>query len=412
MNKKASNDTINVQEREVSFRDLVKMPSTTYATFGLYRYPAKFIPQVIAYVLENYSSPGTKVFDPFAGYGTVGIVSKIYGCDYELWDLNPLIETFHEIATLEPKEVNVENLLYKMSNSRKDFIPEWSRIDYWFHQEFLPFLFNIWGFYHSLDDEYLKLILTIPLIKTSRHFSYDDIQRQKLSKSPKSMMRVKSLLALDWKTRFFEMIEFELQKVIKGIQEYSELLPEQTNAIVKGGVDTLNMELKENKDILITSPPYLQSQEYIRQAKMDMFWLGYSEDDARKLGKLEIPYGKVEPKPIYSETYSHYRSKIEQQHLRTVFDRYFWGTLGALTKIQEKVDSYLFLFVGRASISGIPIPIDTIFTEHFTSLDWIHEATLVDDIVARRLFAYKKNPATGREDKRTRKERLLILRKH
>jgi len=402
---------IKVHEKNVSFRDLVKMPSTTHATFGLYRYPAKFIPQIIAYVLDNYSYPGTKVFDPFAGYGTVGIVSKIYGCDYELWDLNPLLEIFHEIATLEPKKVNVENLLHKMSNSRKEFVPEWSRIDYWFPQEFLPFLFNVWGFYHSLDDEYLKLILTIPLIKTSRHFSYDDMQRQKLSKSPKSEMRVKSLLALDWKAKFFQMIERELKRVVKGIQEYSELSPKQTKAIVKGGVDTLNTELEENKDILITSPPYLQSQEYIRQAKMDMFWLGHSEDTVRELGKLEIPYGNVEPKPIYSETYSHYRSKIEEQHLRKVFDRYFWGTLGALTQIQEKVDSYLFLFVGRASMRGIPIPIDTIFAEHFTSLDWIHEATLVDEIVARRMFFYKNNPATGRKDRRTKTEKLLILRK-
>ena len=39
----------------VSFRNLVNIPSTTHATFGLYRYPAKFIPHVVAYILENYA---------------------------------------------------------------------------------------------------------------------------------------------------------------------------------------------------------------------------------------------------------------------------------------------------------------------------------------------------------------------
>ena len=77
---------------KISFRKTIEFPSTTYATFGLYRYPAKFIPHVIAYTLKNYATPGMKVFDPFAGYGTVGVVSRIYGHDYEMWDLNPMLK--------------------------------------------------------------------------------------------------------------------------------------------------------------------------------------------------------------------------------------------------------------------------------------------------------------------------------
>ena len=76
---------IEEDAKKVSFRNLVKsIPSTTYATFALYRYPAKFIPQVVAYVLKRYARPGMTVFDPFAGYGTVGIVARLYGCNYEL----------------------------------------------------------------------------------------------------------------------------------------------------------------------------------------------------------------------------------------------------------------------------------------------------------------------------------------
>jgi len=67
---------VNTLRKQVSFRDLAKeIPSTTYGTFGLYGYPAKFIPQVIAYVLNEYAKTGMTVFDPFAGYGTTGVVS-------------------------------------------------------------------------------------------------------------------------------------------------------------------------------------------------------------------------------------------------------------------------------------------------------------------------------------------------
>ena len=40
-----------------------------------------------------------------------------------------------------------------------------------------------WGFYHSLQDENLRRVLLIPLMKQP-DFSYDDEKRQKLSRSP------------------------------------------------------------------------------------------------------------------------------------------------------------------------------------------------------------------------------------
>jgi hypothetical protein len=398
------------KEKRIRFRDLIKFPSTTYATFGLYRYPAKFIPQVIAYVLEKYANPGMEIFDPFAGYGTVGIVSRIYNCNYELWDLNPLLEIFHRIATMEPKEIDLGKILHKMASCKEEFIPQWSRLNYWFHAEFLPFLFNVWGFYHSLDDAYIKLLLTIPLLKTSRYFSYDDLQRQKLSKSPKSKKRIESLLKRDWKVEFLRIVEEETRRIIKRLREYQMISPKQTNAIVKGGVDTLSMRLEEEKDILITSPPYLQSHEYIRQAKMDLFWLGYSENYIKKLARLEIPYREVKPITIYSEIYSQYRDRVKEPY-RKIYDRYFWGVLGALTCLQQNIRSYLFLFIGRPSIRGCQIPIDRIFAEHFSAMGWAHKATLIDTIIARQLFSYRINPATGINDKRTKTENLVILQK-
>jgi hypothetical protein len=400
------------KERKVSFRKLTNdIPSTTYATFALYRYPAKFIPQVIAYTLRTYAHRGMTVFDPFAGYGTVGVVSKIYGLDYELWDLNPILEVLHEVATMEPREIDTDGLLHRMDSCREEFIPQWSNLRYWFPGEFLPFLFKVWGFYHSLEDASLKSVLTIPLLKTTRSFSYDDTQRQKLSKSPRTEKRIKSLLTSDWQELFYRKLAGNIREVLKGVEEYWKLSPKPVTAIVKGGVDTLTMDLDEERDILITSPPYLQAQEYIRQAKMDLFWLGYSEAKVKELSKNEIPYRDIPPCPINSEVYLQWREQIQEPHLRKTFDRYFWGVLGALTHLQEKVRSYLFLFVGSATIRARPVPIASIFAEHFTALGWLHEVTLRDTIVSRQMFFYDSNPATGLRDQRMRVEDLLVLRR-
>lgn len=402
----------NVPRQQISFRDEVtEIPSTTYGTFSLYGYPAKFIPQVIAYVLNEYADPGMTVFDPFAGYGTTGVVSGVYGHDYELWDLNPLLETLHKVATMKQPNQDVGNLLSEMRLSNHEFIPDWSNFSYWFPKEFLPFLSKAWGFYHSLTDEEAKLLLTIPLLKITRIFSYDDIERQKLSKSPKSKKRVSRLLKDNWQEIFYTRVGEEVCAITKGVAEHHSLSPKPVRSTVRGGVDTLTMDLAEEMDILITSPPYLQAQEYIRHAKMDLFWLGYPESLIRELSKKEIPYRDVEPCDIKSDVYHKMREEIEEERLLKIFDVYFQGVLGALTRLQERISSYLFLFVGPATLRGRPVPIDDIFLQHFTSLGWTHEITLVDTIVARRMFFYNNNPATGVRDKRMRTESLVVLKR-
>lgn len=403
-------NTMDENIEKISFRNMVEIPSTTYATFGLYRYPAKFIPHVVAYVLENYAKPKMKIFDPYAGYGTVGVISKLYGYDYEMWDINPMLKILHSISTMKPKSIDVDKVMKELQNSKEQFIPDWDALDYWFPGEILSFLYKKWGYYHSLKDKNTKLILTIPLLKTTRYFSYDDSQRQKLSKSKRSQEKIRKLLSSDWKSKFYIMLEKEINNVIQGIEEYQNLNPKKTKGKVRT-VDTLTSKLTEKKDILITSPPYLQSQEYMRQAKLDLYWLNFSQKKIKELSKLEIPYRDVEPIEIKSKTYMKYRNEIKEPHIQKVFDRYFWATLGSFTRLQKNITKYMFIFVGHSSTRGQAIPIDRIFIEHLKNYGWVHEKTLSDTIVSRRLFAYKVNPASKINDPRTPVENLIILKR-
>lgn len=402
--------TLAYNKQQVIFRKLAdKIPSTTYGTFGLYRYPAKFIPQVIAYALKEYSKKGMSVFDPFAGYGTVGTVAKLYGNDYELWDINPLLSHLHSVAIMNSPRVDVDELINKMTTNRKSFRPDWKNLEYWFNEEFLPVLSRSWGFYHSLENETYKKLLLIPLLKATKYFSYNDQQRQKLSRSPLAEKRIQGLLSNNWETKFFKMVLDGANEIKQKIREYSYLQPADVKSTVRAGYDSITSELRKEHDILITSPPYLQAQEYIRASKIDLFWLGYSEEEIKKFGKMEIPYRPVPSIDILSPTYKKHLCQIEENHMRQVYERYFHGVLGALSRLQESIRKHLLLFVGSANLRGKQIPIDDIFIEHLTSLGWKHESTLVDTIVARQLFMYKANPATGIRDDRMLKEQLVIL---
>jgi len=401
---------IEGKQEQVIFRELApEIPSTTYATFALYKYPAKFIPQVVAYALKTYARPGMSVFDPFAGYGTVGTVARLYGNDYELWDLNPLLAHLHPISVMEPLDLETGGVIRAMASYQGAFAPDWPNIGHWYPEQFLPMLSSAWGFYHSLDNERVKRILLVPLIRTTRYFSYNDERRQKLSRSRVAEKRVNMLLTQDWESRFFKKIQDGMGTTLKKLQEYQCLGPKPVGSTVKAGVDSLSRDLETEHDILMTSPPYLQAQEYIRAAKMDLFWLGYSKASIKELIKKEMPYYDVPSIPVHSPTYLEYLRAIKEAHLRRIYQQYFFGVLGALTRLQEKVRRYLLLFVGSATIRTRPIPLDRIFCEHFCALGWRHEITLVDTIVARAMFFYKANPATGSRDKRMSTEQLVVL---
>lgn len=411
----------NGKEVEVVFRELVPyLPSTTYGTFGLYRYPAKFIPQVVAYVIERYGSRGQTILDPFAGCGTSGLAARLFGLNYELWDLNPLLAILHEIAITKPICVDVIELSQEMVNCSSVWLPDWKNLSYWFPEEGIGFLSHLWGYYHTCSDDAIKRLVTVPLLKLTKAYSYNDAQRQKLSRSPKAIRRVETLLEGHWRDQALAMLQTEIKAVIARQNEYQSLMIDRGDltAKVRAGIDTIQFATKIGCnngylwDFLITSPPYLQAQEYIRASKIDLFWMGYTEDQIRALSKLELPYHEVDPVPIHSSTFDAFRRTLSEPKISQVYERYFYSVLGALTALSEHVREYLFLFVGPASLRAQAIPIDRIFAEHFEVLGWDHEVTLVDKIVSRVLFRSKKNPATGLDDHRMQTEHLVILRRN
>ncbi len=395
----------------ILFRNTIpEIPSTTYGTFAIYKYPAKFIPQVIAYVLKKYAKPGMKIFDPFAGYGTVGVVSRVYGYDYELWDLNPIINIIHDTAIMERSKINILEFMKEIKNSKEAFVPKWSNLNYWFPEDFLPVLSKAWGFVHSLTDD-TKYMFLIPLINVTRYFSYKDEKVHKLYKSKYSRKKIEELLKKNWKFQFYKMLEKEVVKLLNKVWEYNRLNPKKVEYKIKSGVDTLETKLENNVNILITSPPYLQAQEYIRTTKLELFWLGYDESYIRELSKKEIPYRTVNKIKIHSEKYYEFRDKIKEDHLKTLYDRYFHDILKSFSALGENVTDYMCLFVGPAKIRTTSIPIDEIIIEHLKEFGWQHEVTFIDKIVSRVMFESNINPASGEKDSRIKTEHLVVLKR-
>jgi hypothetical protein len=59
-------------------------------THAIYRYPARFSPEFVRACLDEFTSPGDLVLDPFVGGGTAAVESLAKGRRFAGFDLNPL----------------------------------------------------------------------------------------------------------------------------------------------------------------------------------------------------------------------------------------------------------------------------------------------------------------------------------
>ncbi|WP_297506075.1 hypothetical protein [Thermococcus sp.] len=400
----------------VSFRKLMGhvIPSTTYTTHGLYMYPAKFIPHVVRFALEKYLRGKREpwVFDPFAGSGTVAIEATLAGVNYLIWDLNPITELLVRASTWRD-EVSLRELEVDF-DYQGEFLPKWRNLNYWHPPEFLEILSRVWAYYHEVVPDEIKPLLAIPLLKVTRYFSYSDEKIAKLYKSKYARKKVAELLKTDYRKGMEEMYLKEAGRVVEKVRDYISRKPKEVKGIVHAGVDSIEMELERDVNLLLTSPPYLQAQEYIRSFKLELFWLGYTEEEIRRLSKLEIPYRKIPEDEVLSELYWEYRERVKalnHSKLLQIYDCYFRSLARFLNNVHENVTERMAIFVGPVKVRGIRVPIDEILKEHLESLGWVHEKTYIDEIVARRLFRSKTNPATGLPDERTPTEHLLIMRR-
>ncbi len=269
-------------------------------------------------------------------------------------------------------------------------------------------LARAWGAAHALPEE-LKYYVYIPLAKTTRLFSYSDEKVHKLYSSSKAKLKVKRFLEGNWRQSFFSHLEREMASLIEKLRIYQQLGPRPVEHTIKAAVDTLECELEHDVDMFITSPPYLQAQEYLRSTKLELFWMGYEEEEIRRLSKLELPYRQVEKSEIRTTTFWKFRSQIREQHLISLYDNYFHSILSVFERLSKRVTKYMCIFVGPATVRTVSIPIDKVVVEHMVSRGWEHQCTYIDKIVGRVMFESRVNPAYGLEDKRIPTERLVVL---
>ena len=403
----------------VSFRELVpEINDTGYLTHAIYAYPAKFIPQIVRYAINTYTKEGDWIVDPFAGSGTVGVEAYLCKRNAVLLDLNLLLNHIMPLKVYRGKErlheSSLSKLLAGMQESSERFTPAWSNVAYWYAPEVLELLSQYWGFINNIDDGIYTAIIKAALLKASKRFSYTEDRTPKLARSKRKLQAIEELLKENWRDQLDEMVHSLSLKTLSSLNDF--VVYTQQNCFEHlgqvefyGGVDSSNVAVPRVCDALITSPPYLQAQEYIRSTKMELFWLGHTESEVQALSRLEIPYRKAD-RVIQTETLDKVHKRLTRDDLRKRLDSYFCHTVNALENSmnQLKPNAAACIFVGNPRIDGIMVEIWRILAEYFTERGWTFEKVYEDRIKTRKLFGARKN----KNPDGMKSEFLLILRKN
>lgn len=246
--------------------------STNGLTHGIHRYPAKYIPQIPRWAIREYSNKGDLVVDPFSGSGTTALEAIAQSRNGAGVDLDPLACLIAEAKVTPVSPGRLERLMQQLLVKALRHpgqpilpLPDIKNFGHWFSQEAWSSLQSIRKaiaeIEASVDERRFMLTIFSSILRT---VSNADDQSQKtyvsgtLKKTPPPVIPT---------------FEKSFRKALTGVSELASLESRGLASIYNESATDLPFEDK-SVDLIVTSPPYLDSVDYMYNMMLEYFWLG------------------------------------------------------------------------------------------------------------------------------------------
>lgn len=264
------------ESREWAFESV---RSTEQWTHGYHRYPAKFLPDVVRKLIEDYAKNCNIIADLFAGCGTTLVEAKVHGISSVGTDINPVAQLITKVKTtaLSPDALHqaydaVVNLFEEYNEGDYADIKKHERIDYWFspsQKAKIAFLYDKVSHLDVNDNikDFFYVCISHILKNCSRWLQSGTKPQRDMRKVPEDPFdefcrHCKKMMG--WNKRFHN----ELNQ--KGHLETScmiRLEDARQTSILPGTINAI-----------ITSPPYVTSYEYADIHQLTAYWMEYISD--------------------------------------------------------------------------------------------------------------------------------------
>ncbi len=295
--------------------DNCKPSDTGKWTHGYHRYPAKFIPQLVERLMDEYLTNGdASVNDPFMGCGTTVVSAISRGFHASGTDINKVahLVTSAKATPIPPDclEEKVKRFLSQVrdlsethsffpNNQVQPCIPEkhLERIDYWFTKEIRDELGRILALIHREDDLIVRSFL---LVAFSHVLKTCSIWSQSSTKPIRDLKKRPTLP--------YDAIRRHLLKMLKGNAQFYKNVPLQVknkpNKYLNIEIGTAEEQPDQDNsvDLIVSSSPYVTSYEYADLHQLSTLWLDLA-DDLKEYKKKFIgtSYKQYEDKSLSSQ---------------------------------------------------------------------------------------------------------------
>jgi DNA modification methylase len=260
-----------------SFADLTRA-ETQYLTHGYHRYPAKFIPQLVRQLIEEYSRSGDRICDPFGGCGTTLVEAKLANRASLGFDINPVavLITRAKTTSIHPSALSerftnlcedLENGVVESSQTAESPL-NLDRLLYWFGESNLEQILSLKTRLGQEENAAIRRFFLCMLSHVLKNCSYwltastkPQKDPHKVPESPTKAFMAHASRMLERNRAFFN----ELQK----------LGPSEPLTIMRKA-DARKLPLPDECiDLIITSPPYSTSYEYSDIHQLSAFLFGF-----------------------------------------------------------------------------------------------------------------------------------------
>lgn len=290
---------------EVDFRELLPdAGATERATHMVHPYPAKLLRHIPAFVLsvpEIFPSGG-RVLDPFCGSGTTLVEAMLRGGSAFGADINPLGVLISRVKTtpvdIESAEASLDGVLDRARSRRATGFEAAKRLAYWYPPESLSTLAKLRDSIREIEDQDVRDALGVALSGTARDVSLANprisvpVRLRPEVYPPGNEVRARLSKRLD-RIKTVDVAEAFAVNAARTLTRISALPSLQPGQVVEvqgadarglGDFDPFSGRADE-VDLILTSPPYLGAQKYIRATSLNLLCLGLASDS--ELGELQ-----------------------------------------------------------------------------------------------------------------------------
>ena len=451
---KEKKEPIDFNFKKIVEKCFGKLHSTNFTHF-LHPYPGKIFTYIPTFILSipDICPPRGKVLDPFCGSGTVlleSLINPVYKRDALGIEINPLGRLIAKVKTT-PLDVSkldqiADNLLKKANqhtDAKPNWIPKFKNINFWFSEKAINRLAKLLLLIEELEDDDFKDFFYVCFSSVVRKVSNADpfipppvkLRIQKYHNSPQKLAYLKKFIKNVEEADVIGLFENKIKVNSKRIESLckieevregkvkARIIWDDARCMKKSKLGRKARILRENAeplpsnsiDLILTSPPYLTAQKYLRTQKLEIFWLGLlSEEEFSHLNRDIIGSEKTltnnEFEKIGIESIDSiikWASAISPQRATNLY-KYFFDMKLALSEMYRvlKKDRYTAIVVGNNKVLGKYLETYRLLVDLAASVGFELEVVFRDEIRGRGMITKRHN--TGGLIK---EEFVLLLRK-